>query len=47
MTRDENRRRPRARRLLRIAVWTVVGLQLAYLAAANGFLRSRWGRERH
>ena len=33
------------RRLLVLAVCAVAGLELLYLVAANGFLRSEWGRQ--
>ena len=45
----ENDRQPRrrgaVRRVARLCVWLVLGLELLYLGAANGFLHSRWGRQ--
>lgn len=35
----------RLRRFAWLALWAVVGVELLYLAGANGFLASRWGRQ--
>ena len=45
MSSDRQSRRPRlARRLLVAALGLVLGLELLYVAGANGFLSSQWGR---